>query len=55
MEWKVPWELVEKIEEIRDIILLTGTIITHTYRDGNGLADCIANISIEGQTNHEKI
>ncbi|KAK6802983.1 hypothetical protein RDI58_000767 [Solanum bulbocastanum] len=31
-EWKVPWELVERIEEIRDIMLLIGTTITHTYR-----------------------
>ncbi|KAG5572010.1 hypothetical protein H5410_061776 [Solanum commersonii] len=52
-EWKVPWELVERMEEIRDIMLLTVTIITHTYKEGYGLADCIANISIEGQTSHE--
>ncbi|KAG5619666.1 hypothetical protein H5410_004884 [Solanum commersonii] len=48
-DWKVPWTLIERIEEIQDNMNILNTQVVHIYREGNQLADCITNIAI----NHE--
>ncbi|WMV25323.1 hypothetical protein MTR67_018708 [Solanum verrucosum] len=48
-DWKVPWTLIERIEEIQDIMNILNTQVVHIYREGNKLVDCITNIAI----NHE--
>ncbi|KAH0776582.1 hypothetical protein KY290_007993 [Solanum tuberosum] len=47
--WRIPWELIEIVEEIREIIQKTRATITHIYREGN----CLANIAIDSQMDHE--
>ncbi|KAH0665111.1 hypothetical protein KY285_026317 [Solanum tuberosum] len=44
--WKVPWERVEQVEECRVLIEITKARIQHTLREGNNLADFIANAVI---------
>ncbi|KAK4724055.1 hypothetical protein R3W88_026834 [Solanum pinnatisectum] len=48
-QWKVPWELIEIIEDIRvKLQSLQGNII-HIFREGNTVADALANEVIEAQ------
>ncbi|XP_015163816.1 uncharacterized protein [Solanum tuberosum] len=51
--WRIPWEIIEKVEEIRELLQKTRATITHVFREGNCLADALANIAIESQTDHE--
>ncbi|WMV49324.1 hypothetical protein MTR67_042709 [Solanum verrucosum] len=51
--WRVPWELAEKVEEIREIMQQISATITHIFREGNGLADSLANIAMESQSEHQ--
>ncbi|KAH0669679.1 hypothetical protein KY289_024172 [Solanum tuberosum] len=52
-QWKVPWELIEIIEDIRvKLQLLQGNII-HIFREGNTVADALANEVIEEQNTKE--
>ncbi|XP_049378033.1 uncharacterized protein LOC125842758 [Solanum stenotomum] len=44
--WKVPWERVEQVEECRVLMEITKERIQHTPREGNNLADFIANAVI---------
>ncbi|KAH0708987.1 hypothetical protein KY284_010414 [Solanum tuberosum] len=44
--WKVPWERVEQVEECRVLMEITKVRIQHTLREGNNLADFIANAVI---------
>ncbi|KAH0700980.1 hypothetical protein KY284_015195 [Solanum tuberosum] len=44
--WKVPWERVEQVEECRVLMEITKVRIQHTLREGNNLADFIANVVI---------
>lgn len=46
-EWKIPWELIEIIEEARDIVEKYQYRVTHVYREGNQLADALANHAID--------
>ncbi|WMV25242.1 hypothetical protein MTR67_018627 [Solanum verrucosum] len=51
--WRVPWEIAEKVEEIREIMEKIKAKITHIFREGNSLADSLANIAIESQAEHQ--
>ncbi|KAK6788076.1 hypothetical protein RDI58_016601 [Solanum bulbocastanum] len=48
-DWKVPWTLIERIEEIQGIMNILNAQVVHIDREGNQLVDCITNIAI----NHE--
>ncbi|KAK4716387.1 hypothetical protein R3W88_014725 [Solanum pinnatisectum] len=53
-QWKVPWELIEVIEDIRVTLQsLQGNII-HIFREGNTVVDALANEVIEAQNTKEK-
>ncbi|WMV29406.1 hypothetical protein MTR67_022791 [Solanum verrucosum] len=49
--WKVPWSLIQKIEEINEIMSTLNIQLVHIFREANQLADYITNIAI----NHEDI
>lgn len=51
--WRVPWELIEKVEEIREITQKIRATITHIFREGNCLADSLANIAMDSQMEYE--
>ncbi|WMV24105.1 hypothetical protein MTR67_017490 [Solanum verrucosum] len=42
-EWKIPWELIDIMEEAINIIEQDGVNVKHVYREGNHLADALAN------------
>lgn len=44
--WRIPWELVEKMEEIQEMIHQMNVQVKHISREANMLADCIANTSV---------
>ncbi|KAG5587126.1 hypothetical protein H5410_047560 [Solanum commersonii] len=48
-EWKVSWDLVERIEEIGKAIQSINASITHTFREGNFMADSLVNEVVESQ------
>ncbi|KAK4716640.1 hypothetical protein R3W88_014978 [Solanum pinnatisectum] len=52
-QWKVPWELIEIIEEIRIKLQSLQGKITHILREGNIVADSLANEVIEAQNTKE--
>ncbi|WMV26802.1 hypothetical protein MTR67_020187 [Solanum verrucosum] len=41
--WKVPWDIIELVEECRSLMVITKAKIQHTLREGNTLTDFIAN------------
>lgn len=45
-DWKIPWSLTEKIEEIHEIIANIHIQVMHIFREANQLADCITNLVI---------
>ena len=45
-EWRVPWSLIDKKEEIHMIVVTIQIQIVHIFREANQLADCITNIAI---------
>jgi len=45
--WRVPWEISETVEEIKTMILKQGVKIQHIFREGNQLADFLANHAAE--------
>uniref|UniRef100_M1AL57 RNase H family protein n=1 Tax=Solanum tuberosum TaxID=4113 RepID=M1AL57_SOLTU len=44
--WRIPWELVEKMEEIQEMIHQMNVQVKHIFREANMLADCIANTAV---------
>ncbi|KAK6780201.1 hypothetical protein RDI58_022385 [Solanum bulbocastanum] len=44
--WKVPWEITEKIEEIKETMNRLNVQIEHTFREANQLANHITNTAI---------
>ncbi|KAH0722533.1 hypothetical protein KY290_005185 [Solanum tuberosum] len=44
--WKTPWELVERVEDIQEIMSHMDVTIKHIFRKVNQLADYIANVAI---------
>ncbi|KAK4732554.1 hypothetical protein R3W88_025542 [Solanum pinnatisectum] len=51
--WRVPWEITEKVEEIREIMEKIRTKITHIFREGNNLTDSLANTVVESHAEHQ--
>lgn len=51
--WKVPWELIEQIEDIRERTHAIQAKIQHTFREGNTVADALANEVIDEQLSTE--
>uniref|UniRef100_M1BLN1 RNase H family protein n=1 Tax=Solanum tuberosum TaxID=4113 RepID=M1BLN1_SOLTU len=52
-QWKVPWELIEQIEDIRvKLHSMQGQVI-HTFREGNTVADALANEAIDSKEKKE--
>lgn len=48
-EWRVPWILVDKIEEIRELMQQLNIHIIHIFREANQLADFITNTAIDSE------
>lgn len=44
--WKIPWEILEMVEDIVQIKQERNILIKHVYKEGNQVADFIANIAI---------
>lgn len=42
-EWKIPWEILEIIEDIKNLVEGKNVQYSHIYREGNQLADALAN------------
>lgn len=52
-QWKVPWKLIELIEDIRvKLHSMQGKLI-HIFREGNTAADALANEVIDSQEKKE--
>ncbi|KAH0712441.1 hypothetical protein KY289_008400 [Solanum tuberosum] len=51
--WRIPWEIIEKVEEIWELLQKTRATITHVFREGNCLVDALSNIAIESQRDNE--
>lgn len=47
---QIPRELREVVEEIKKLMSIIKAIITHIYREGNSLADYLANLTIETES-----
>ncbi|WMV08730.1 hypothetical protein MTR67_002115 [Solanum verrucosum] len=45
-EWRVPWSLIERIEEIHEIMSTLNIQLVHIFIEANQLADHITNIAI---------
>lgn len=45
--WKVPWEVVELLDDIRRNKEQVELQVSHIYREGNDLADYIANLAVD--------
>lgn len=46
-EWNVPWVVVEYVEEIKELMQINNIIVNHTLREGNKLADNLANYALD--------
>ncbi|WMV31014.1 hypothetical protein MTR67_024399 [Solanum verrucosum] len=46
-EWKIPWKIIERVEEIHEMMEISNTQIRHIYREANQLADFITNTTID--------
>lgn len=44
--WRIPWELVERIEDIQNMMEQMNVQIIHIFREANLLADYITNLAI---------
>ncbi|KAH0693326.1 hypothetical protein KY290_021507 [Solanum tuberosum] len=44
--WRIPWEIAERVEDSQEIMKPINVQIRHTFREANQLADYIANIAI---------
>lgn len=52
-QWKVTWELIENVEEIRGMLQAVQGEITQIFREGNLVADALTNKVIELQESKE--
>ncbi|XP_049388482.1 uncharacterized protein LOC125852843 [Solanum stenotomum] len=48
-QWKVPWEIIKRIEDIRQRLQQLDARIIHNFREGNTVADSLANEVIDTQ------
>ncbi|WMV58548.1 hypothetical protein MTR67_051933 [Solanum verrucosum] len=44
--WRIPWEIAERVEDSQEIMKHINIQIRHTFREANQLADYITNIAI---------
>lgn len=52
-QWKVPWELVENVEDIRYKLGTVQEKVIHTFKEGNTVVDALANEVIEEHSKNE--
>ncbi|KAH0737102.1 hypothetical protein KY290_035807 [Solanum tuberosum] len=52
-EWKIPWEILDIVEEARQIVEQNSFKVQHAYREGNQLVDVIANSAYSKSEVHE--
>ncbi|XP_060195025.1 uncharacterized protein LOC132625763 [Lycium barbarum] len=45
--WKIPWQLIERVEQMPHIMRQLNMQIMHTFREGNQLADFLANTATQ--------
>ncbi|WMV59161.1 hypothetical protein MTR67_052546 [Solanum verrucosum] len=45
--WRVQWELAEQYDELQQALMKIEAIIQHTFREGNKMADYMANLAID--------
>ncbi|KAH0636655.1 hypothetical protein KY289_036570 [Solanum tuberosum] len=45
--WRIPWEIVEKVEDIHEIVQQINVQVWHVFSEVNQLADFIANTTID--------
>ncbi|KAK6793920.1 hypothetical protein RDI58_007373 [Solanum bulbocastanum] len=46
-EWKTPWQINTIIEDIKEFMNYCDTEVHHIYREGNKLADYMANLALD--------
>lgn len=46
-EWRVPWEIIDVIEDTLELMQQKTVKLSHTFREGNQLADYLANYAME--------
>lgn len=52
-QWRILWELTEKIEEIMKLLSQLQVNNMHTFREGNGVTNALANETMEPQASKE--
>ncbi|XP_070046188.1 uncharacterized protein [Nicotiana tomentosiformis] len=48
-KYKVPWELMDKMETLKDMLQQLQAQVVHCYREGNAVADALSKIGAESQ------
>lgn len=48
--WKIPWEIIELIEDITDMMQSRNMVVRHINREANQLADITANTTVQTET-----
>ncbi|WMV24101.1 hypothetical protein MTR67_017486, partial [Solanum verrucosum] len=48
--WEVPWNIIGITEDIWGLAEMVQVQIQHIYREGNRLANCIANLAFDNQS-----
>ncbi|KAK4733812.1 hypothetical protein R3W88_008073 [Solanum pinnatisectum] len=51
--WRIPWEIIEKVEDIQEIMQQINVHVWHIFREANQLANVIANTTIN--TKHKLV
>lgn len=46
-EWKSPWAICVVVEKIKEMMARCNVTVKHTFREGNNLADHIANYALD--------
>lgn len=52
-EWKIPWELIQMMETIDDMMTQMNVQVQHIFREGNQVADYLANLAINQQNKQQ--
>lgn len=47
--WRILWEVIEKVEDIQQVIQKINVQVWHVFREANQLADFIANTAINSE------
>lgn len=46
-EWKIPWCIYTQVEKIRQLMAKANVTVVHTFREGNCLANHLANYALD--------